>query len=130
MKQRYKLPTIALVLCLTAACQQEKADLETYVAQVKAQQKSDIPPIPVMKPYEHFDYAASELRDPFVPTVVDMAEPEPEPVAYNGIKPDQNRRKEALEAFALEAAEGLKTEQGLLSSARCLCNHYKTYKDV
>ncbi|MTI62814.1 MAG: pilus assembly protein PilP [Methylophaga sp.] len=101
MKQRYKLPTIALVLCLTAACQQEKADLETYVAQVKAQQKSDIPPIPVMKPYEHFDYAASELRDPFVPTVVDMAEPEPEPVADNGIKPDQNRRKEALEAFEL-----------------------------
>jgi len=101
MKQRYKLPTIALVLCLTAACQQEKADLETYVAQVKTQQKSDIPPIPVMKPYEHFDYTASELRDPFVPTVVDMAEPEPEPVADNGIKPDQNRRKEALEAFEL-----------------------------
>ena len=101
MRQRYKLPAVAIILCMVAACQQQKQDLDSYVTQVKAQQKSDIPPIPVMKPYEHFDYAASDLRDPFVPTVVDMAEPEQEPIADNGIQPDQNRRKEALETFEL-----------------------------
>lgn len=101
MKSCFKVPAVLILMVITAACQQEKADLETYVAQVKAQQKSDIPPIPVMKPYEHFEYAATDLRDPFIPTVVDMAEPEPEPVAENGIQPDQNRRKEALEAFEL-----------------------------
>lgn len=101
MRQHIKLPIVAIILCMTAACQQDKQDLDTYVAHVKAQQKSDIPPIPVMKPYENFDYAASDLRDPFVPTVVDMAEPEPEPIADNGIKPDTDRRREALEAFEL-----------------------------
>jgi len=101
MKSCIKVPALLILMSMTAACQQEKADLETYVAEVKSQQKSDIPPIPVMKPYEHFEYAATELRDPFVPTVVDMADPEPEPIADNGIQPDQNRRKEALEAFEL-----------------------------
>jgi type IV pilus assembly protein PilP len=101
MKSCIKVPALLILVSMTAACQQEKADLETYVAEVKSQQKSDIPPIPVMKPYEHFEYAATELRDPFVPTVVDMADPEPEPIADNGIQPDQNRRKEALEAFEL-----------------------------
>lgn len=101
MSQRLKLSIIVLALSFLTACQQEKEDLNTYVANIKAQQKSDIPPIPVMKPYENFEYAAADLRDPFVPTVVDMAEPEPVPVLDNGIQPDSNRRKEALEAFEL-----------------------------
>lgn len=100
MNERLKLSFVLLALCL-AGCQQDKEDLSTYVARVKSQQKSDIPPIPVMKPYESFEYAAADLRDPFVPTVVDMPEPEQQPVADNGIHPDTNRRKEALEAFEL-----------------------------
>lgn len=98
--QQLKLGVL-IVLAALAGCQQEKEDLNAYVAKVKSQQKSDIPPIPVMKPYESFDYAASELRDPFVPTVIDMQEPEPEPIADNGIRPDSNRRREALESFEL-----------------------------
>jgi type IV pilus assembly protein PilP len=54
-----------------------------------------------MKPYQSFEYAAAELKDPFVPTVIDMQEPEPEPIADNGIRPDSNRRREALENFEL-----------------------------
>lgn len=100
MSQRFKLSIIVLALCI-AGCQQEKDDLNAYVAKVKAQQKSDIPPIPVMKPYEHFEYAAADLRNPFIPTVIDVPEPEPEPIAENGIRPDAVRRKEALEAFEL-----------------------------
>jgi type IV pilus assembly protein PilP len=101
MSQRFKLSIIVMALAVLAGCQENKSDLNAYVAKVKSQQKSDIPPIPVMKPYENFEYAAADLRDPFVPTVVDMAEPQPEPVLDNGIKPDSNRRKEALEAFEL-----------------------------
>lgn len=100
MTERLKLTFILLALCL-AGCQQDKEDLNAYVAKVKLQQKSDIPPIPIMKPYESFKYAAGELRDPFIPTVVDMSEPEQQPLADNGIHPDTNRRKEALEAFEL-----------------------------
>jgi type IV pilus assembly protein PilP len=101
MSQRFKLSIIVMALAVLAGCQENKSDLNAYVAQIKSQQKSDIPPIPVMKPYENFEYAAADLRDPFVPTVVDMAEPEPEPIVDNGIQPDSNRRKEALEAFEL-----------------------------
>lgn len=101
MSQRLKLSIIVFVILSATGCQQEKDDLNAYVEKVKAQQKSDIPPIPVMKPYEHFEYAAAELRDPFVPTVIDMHEPEPEPIADNGIRPDSVRRREALEAFDL-----------------------------
>jgi type IV pilus assembly protein PilP len=100
MSQPIKLSILITLLCL-AGCQQEKEDLNSYVARIKAQQKSDIPPIPVMKPYQSFEYAAAELKDPFVPTVIDMQEPEPEPIADNGIRPDSNRRREALESFEL-----------------------------
>jgi type IV pilus assembly protein PilP len=66
-----------------------------------------------MKPYESFEYAAAELRDPFLPTVVDMQEPEPEPLTDNGISPDDNRRKEALEFFELAELQFVGTlEQG------------------
>jgi len=100
MLDRLKMSMVVIVFCVTG-CQQEKDDLQTYVAEVKAQQKSDIPPIPVVKPYEKFDYAATEIRDPFLPTVVDVPEVEQEPILDNGISPDSNRRKEALEAFDL-----------------------------
>jgi type IV pilus assembly protein PilP len=100
MSQRAHLSIIITLLCL-AGCQQDKEDLNAYVERVKAQQKSDIPPIPVMKPYESFEYAAVDIKDPFVPTVIDMQESEPEPVAENGLRPDSNRRREALENFEL-----------------------------
>jgi|SRR5690554_1064447 len=98
LTSRYILLLLALLL---AACQSPKDDLQVYVAEVKARQVVDIPPIPVMKPYEKFSYAATGLRDPFVPTVIDVPEPEPELTADNGIKPNDNRRKELLENYSL-----------------------------
>jgi type IV pilus assembly protein PilP len=100
MSQWIKLPVLITLVCL-AGCQQEKEDLNEYVTRIKAQQKSDIPPIPVMKPYESFEYAAKDFKDPFIPTVTESPEPEPEPIADNGLRPDSNRRREALESFEL-----------------------------
>lgn len=90
-----------LIVSLVSGCQKEKDDLQAYVDKVKSQQAADIPPIPVMKPYEPFAYAAEDLRDPFVPTVTELEEPREEILPDNGIKPDENRRKEVLENFAL-----------------------------
>lgn len=96
-----KLLILSLAVLLTA-CQQEKEDLASYVAAVQAQQKADIEPMPVMKPYEKFSYSAAELRDPFIPTVVELAVVEDKPILEdNGIHPDQHRLKEALESFSL-----------------------------
>ncbi|AFJ02927.1 Type IV pilus biogenesis protein PilP [Methylophaga frappieri] len=84
-----------------SGCQSEKDDLDAYVKEVKQRSQADIPPIPVMQPYQKFEYAATELRDPFVPTVVDVPEALVETGPDNGIAPDTNRRKEALEFFQL-----------------------------
>ena len=91
---------LPLVLWLTA-CDSNKDNLQNYVEEVKARQTVDIPPIPVMKPYEKFSYAAGDLRDPFVPTVIDVPEPEPEQVVDNGVRPNENRMKEILENYSL-----------------------------
>lgn len=92
---------ICMLMLFLVGCQQEKEDLSMYVQEVKAQQKADIPPLPVMKPYEKFNYSAAELRDPFVPTVVDVTTAAPKQALENGVKPDSNRVKEALEAYEL-----------------------------
>lgn len=95
-------PAVVISCVFLVACVDEKPDLHNYVAEIKATQKPDIEPVPVMKPYQKFDYAASDLRDPFTATVVDLAvKPEADDEAGNGIKPDQHRRKEALEAFPI-----------------------------
>ncbi len=94
--------SLLIVVGLLVGCQQEKQDLALYVANVKAQQKPDIEPIPVMKPYEKFSYSASDLRNPFVKTVVEApTDEQTTPVVDNGIHPDKNRLKEALETYPL-----------------------------
>lgn len=91
-----------LIAMTLSACQQEKQDLNAFVAEVKLTPHADIAPIPVMKPYEKFIYAAAELRDPFVPTVIDIPENEQNvQVVDNGIRPDSQRLKEALEFYSL-----------------------------
>lgn len=91
---------LSLAVGLTA-CDSKKDNLQNYVEEVKARQQVDIPPIPVMKPYEKFSYSAAGLRDPFVPTVIDVPEPEPEQVVGSGVQPNENRMKELLESYSL-----------------------------
>ncbi|NQY27392.1 MAG: pilus assembly protein PilP [Piscirickettsiaceae bacterium] len=95
-----KIATLVLTLSLMG-CQQEKDDLAAFVATVKAQKKPDIEPIPVMKPYETFSYAATELRNPFIKTIVEQPEETLVPLVENGIHPEKHRRKEALESYSL-----------------------------
>lgn len=96
-----RLLLVVPILSMTA-CMEDKPDLAHYVAKVKSEQKVDIEPMPVMRPYEKFSYAAAELRDPFVAMVTEVAtREEKQIVPDNGIKPDVHRRKEALESYAL-----------------------------
>jgi type IV pilus assembly protein PilP len=101
MVNQSKLLIFLVVLLFVVGCQHEKDDLSAYVSKVKAKQKADIPPLPVIKPYEKFSYSAAELRNPFVPTVVEVPEEIEEVIVDNGIKPDQHRLKEALESYEL-----------------------------
>lgn len=101
MPDLIKISMMILMIMLTG-CLQDKQNLSSYVAEVKAQQKPDIEPLPVMKTYEPFQYNSSELRSPFVKTVVEPPSEETvNPNVGNGILPDKNRQKEALEAYSL-----------------------------
>ena len=101
MVNHLKIVMIFATLLFVTGCQHEKDDLPAYVAKIKAKQKADIPPLPVIKPYEKFTYAAADLRNPFVRTVVEAPEETEEIIVDNGIRPNQHRLKEALESYEL-----------------------------
>ena len=83
-------------LMVLAGCTRGQSDLETWVAKTKAEPAPPLQPIPVMKQFEGFEYAAQNLRDPFSPPVPDRNE-------GSGPRPDPERRKEVLEAFPLDS---------------------------
>jgi len=87
---------IFLAVSLTACGGEENVDLRSYVAEVKAQQKSRIPPLPKPQTFEVFTYDDATLRDPFVPTVELQAAN-----TNNGLKPDLSREREVLEQYAI-----------------------------
>ncbi|OUR72460.1 pilus assembly protein PilP [Methylophaga sp. 42_8_T64] len=106
MVKTLKILIVISALVVVTGCQHEKDDLSAYVSTVKSQQKADIPPLPVLKAYEKYSYNASELRSPFVRTVVEMPLEIEQPIVEdNGIHPDKHRRKEALEFYDLASLQ-------------------------
>ena len=98
-------PTLTRVLLLAAplllaACSgTEHEDLRTWVEKVKAKPGGKIPPLPEVKPYETFVYVEEDRRDPFSPYFEEVRQPEAKP----GLRPDINRKREALEEFPLDS---------------------------
>jgi len=89
---------------LLLACSGENTtDLELYVQDVKARQKTSIEPLPEFEPYESFVYEASDLRDPFTEPTFSQPRAATMQASGNGIKPDFNRPTEPLEEFPLDS---------------------------
>jgi len=89
---------LATVVVSLSACTRGSRDLEAWVAEVKARPAPPLDPLPVMKQFETFEYAAQNLRDPF-------SQPSASQDGENGLRPDPNRRKEVLEAFPLDSLD-------------------------
>jgi type IV pilus assembly protein PilP len=89
----------APLLLLGGCGGQPHSDLVSYVNEIKSRQKGRIPPLPEIKPYETFAYSADELRDPFTAFVQEAVAA----ATDSGLRPDMNRRREALEQFPLDA---------------------------
>jgi type IV pilus assembly protein PilP len=87
---------LGLSTVVLTGCSSGQRDLEAWVNEVKARPAPPLDPLPVMKQFETFEYAAQTLRDPF-------SAPVPDRNAGNGLRPDPERRKEALEAFPLDS---------------------------
>lgn len=88
---------------LMAACgSNETRDLHQFVEQVRERQNTRIEPLPEFKPYETFLYQAESLRSPFMPSAGGAPDDILGEPKDNGIQPDANRPREALESFPLD----------------------------
>ena len=97
MKRHLLIGALACV-ALVACSGEEHSDLRQFVRDSDNMPRGRIPPLPEVKPYEPFEYAAFDLVDPFIPRKIEpprSAKPDPR-------LPDPNRRKGPLEAFPLE----------------------------
>lgn len=89
------------ILMLTGCANKDMSDLREFIDEVKARPPSGIEPIPEVKQVIGFTYEAKGRRDPF--TRQEDDDPVAETILDNGIRPDPNRRKEELEAYALDS---------------------------
>lgn len=94
---RILLTMAVLASALVAGgCSRGMADLDAYIAEVKARPGGRIEPLPEISIYETFRYNPGDARSPFVPDV---------PAAGSmagGVRPDADRRREFLESFPLD----------------------------
>lgn len=97
---KYKTLILFLSMAVISGCEQN-ADLQTYVAQVKARPAQPIDPLPTITPYEPMAFSAQNTRNPFI-------DPKPEQgqmiskVKAKCIQPDINRQKGELEQYSLD----------------------------
>ncbi len=75
----------------------EAPNLVEWVAQVRARPAPPLDPIPVLKPFESFQFDGRGFRDPFDVQAVENSS--------GGMRPDSNRRRQPLESFPLDALD-------------------------
>lgn len=90
--------TALLTLGLSACGGDQTEDLQSYIQQIKARQKSRIEPLPKPQEFEIFTYNDASLRDPFLPTQTIQAATKS---TNSGLRPDMSREKDVLEQYAL-----------------------------
>ncbi len=91
-----------LVTALLMACESDSSysDLEAFVNTAGNGLQGQVDPLPEVKTYESFTYAAFDIPNPFAPRKNELA-----PNIGSGIQPDLHRRKEFLESYPLESLE-------------------------
>jgi len=100
VKTRSSGPRLALlassIALLLAGCGNDMDELQARVDEIKNAPGTGVEPLPEVKPYETFNYAAVDQRSPFEPGISALAN------APNAIRPDQHRPREFLEQFSLD----------------------------
>jgi type IV pilus assembly protein PilP len=95
-----RLLVLLAVLGTVAGCSRGSDDLHQWVQQEKAKRGAPLAPLPVIKTFETFAYTDQDLRDPFSPSATEMGAGA---TSTSGPRPDEDRAKEPLEAFALDS---------------------------
>jgi type IV pilus assembly protein PilP len=78
-----------------AACSSADDELARFIDDTRKEPGGRVEPIPEVKPYETFVYAATEMRSPFVPGGSGAG-------GMAGLRPDSKRNREFLEQFSLD----------------------------
>lgn len=95
---------VALAATMLAGCGRtitdtpgEAPNLVEWIAKVRAQPAPPLEPVPVIKPFETFQFDGAGIRDPF----------DADAVVQNsgGLRPDSNRRRQPLEAFPMDSLD-------------------------
>jgi len=105
----YKLRT-RLILITTAVtiglsgCSNDMSDLHEHVKKARAQKKTKVAPLPVIKPHETYRYNSSGLRNPFLPVidVFNLPTLASKGKKNRGLHPEENRPREELESYPLD----------------------------
>ena len=100
-----RMDPVLAVLAALAGCSNDTEELRAKIAEVKSRPGGRIPPLPEVKPYETFAYAAANQRSPFEPGVPASVN------APNALRPDVNRPREFLEQFSLDTLRMVGTVQ-------------------
>ena len=94
--------TFALACLALTGCGSERhlEEVKQFVKESEKLPRGRIEPLPEVRPYEPFEYAAYDLQDPFVARKAPSTQPPKRDP--NDLRLDPNRRKGPLEAFPLE----------------------------
>jgi len=105
MKNIVIKPTLCLFLALSlSACGEgEETELRAWMEAEKKQAKAAIPKLSPPKVYVPFAYGGKEQIEPFDPAKLLAVLARLKAESSNGLKPDMNRPREALESFPLDS---------------------------
>jgi type IV pilus assembly protein PilP len=77
------------------ACSSADSDLARFIEDTKKEPGGRVEPLPEVRPYETFVYAAGTMRSPFQPGGAGGP-------GSQGLRPDSKRNREFLEQFSLD----------------------------
>ena len=83
-------------IVLLSACSSADNELTRFIDDTMKEPGGRVEPLPEIKPYETFVYAASDMRSPFTPSSPGSG------AGPNGVRPDSKRNREFLEQYSLD----------------------------
>ncbi|HMH87579.1 MAG TPA: pilus assembly protein PilP, partial [Steroidobacteraceae bacterium] len=98
MRATSSIGVVGLVLAALVAggCSGGQTDLQKWIEVTKKKPGGRIQPLPEVKPYETYVYAAANLRSPFQPQGPNSAN------GQANLRPSSRRNREFLEGFSLD----------------------------